>query len=443
MKNYLKNSLHFSTISYLLKWFVISSIVGMLAGSASALFLTSLHWATETRLAHPYFLYLLPIAGVIVSFVYSKFGSNSGKGNNLILEQIHGGKEDIPLRMAPLVLFGTIMTHLFGGSAGREGTAVQMSSSFAEYVGKKLKLDQVDRKIILISGISAGFGSIFGTPLAGTFFGLEVIALGMVKYQALYPAFVASIVGDFVTNAWGIGHSHYEIGIIPETTSLLFGKTILAAILFGLAGMLFSQMTFWSKALFTKFFANPMARSFVGGVIVISIVSLLGTKEYIGLSLPLINDSFESEVSPVAFFLKTLLTAVTLGAGFQGGEVTPLFVVGATLGNTLSGFLDVPAPLFAALGFIAVFAAATNTPIACFIMGIELFGADAAIYMFMATMISYFFSGHTGIYTSQKIGVSKSNQFQHHEDHTLLAARNQRKKTDEARQNSYKQINDF
>ncbi|OIJ18693.1 voltage-gated chloride channel protein [Anaerobacillus alkalidiazotrophicus] len=426
-----KNSLHLSTISYLIKWLIISSIVGILAGSASALFLATLYWATETRISNPYFLYLLPVAGVIVSYAYTKFGANSGKGNNLILEQIQGGKEHIPLRMAPLVLFGTIMTHLFGGSAGREGTAVQMASSMAESVGKVFKLDKMDRKIILISGISAGFGSVFGTPLAGTVFGLEVIALGIVKYQALYPAFVASFVGDYVTTAWGIGHSHYELGFIPEASLLLVVKVVFAAVLFGLAGMLFSQMTYWSKTLFAKYFANPMLRSFVGGLIVLTIVLLLGTTDYIGLGLPLIYDSFEAEVSPFAFFLKTLLTSITLGAGFQGGEVTPLFVVGATLGNTISGFLGVPAPFLAALGFIAVFAAATNTPIACFIMGIELFGADAAIYMFMATMVSYFFSGHTGIYSSQKIGVSKSRLFSHHEEQTLLSAKKQTQEKEE------------
>ncbi|MDW7673931.1 MAG: voltage-gated chloride channel family protein [Bacillota bacterium] len=404
-----------------MKWLVISSVVGVLAGSASALFLTSLAWATETRTAYPKLLYLLPLAGVMVSYLYTKHGANSGKGNNLIIEQIQGGKEEIPLRMAPLILFGTIITHLFGGSAGREGTAVQMSSSFAEYVGKSFKLNEAERKIILISGISAGFGSVFGTPLAGTIFGLEVVAFGVIKYYGLYPAFVASFVGDYVTTAWGIGHSHYAIGYIPDFSLLLLIKVGLAAILFGLAGRLFSKMSHWSKSWFSTTFQNPFARSFVGGVIVITLVGVVGTRDYIGLGLPLIKESFEGAVSPFAFLLKIIFTTITLGAGFQGGEVTPLFVVGSTLGSALSAFLELPPAFLAALGFIAVFAAATNTPLACFIMGIELFGSEAGIYLFMACMISYFFSGHTSIYTSQLIGASKSQRFKDQEQQTTLA----------------------
>ncbi|MCR6106648.1 voltage-gated chloride channel family protein [Salipaludibacillus agaradhaerens] len=416
---FIRNSFHFQSLFFLGKWLIISGVIGVLAGSASALFLASLDWATNLRNNTPILLFFLPLAGVIVSYVYMKYGATAGKGNNLILEQIHNSKDGVPLRMAPLVLFGTVMTHLFGGSAGREGTAVQMGSSLADAVWKRLKLSMTDRKIILICGISAGFGSVFGTPLAGTIFALEVLVFGIIRYRALIPSFFAALIGDRVTTAWGIPHTHYSLGVIPEFSVVLLLKIIVAAIIFGLTALLFSKMSQGFKTLFSAYFKNPMIKSFVGGSIVVIVVLILGTRDYIGLSLPLIHESFEGEVSPLSFFWKTLLTTITLGAGFQGGEVTPLFTIGATLGNTLSSYLGIPTAFLAGLGFIAVFAGATNTPFACFVMGIELFGADAAIYLFTACAISYMFSGHTGIYTSQIVGVAKSNSLEHHEESPL------------------------
>lgn len=407
IKNVLKNQIHVHLLLYMIKWTILAGFVGILAGSASALFLVSLEWAAQTREAYSWFLFLLPIGGMLVSFLYWKYGLNSAKGNNLIIEQATGAKESIPFRMAPLVLFGTIVTHLFGGSAGREGTAVQMGGAFSELVGKIFKLDTVDRKIIIICGISSGFGSVFGTPLAGTVFGLEVLALGLIKHEAIFPAFVAAFVGDFVTTAWGVGHHHYDIGTIPTLSILLLIKIILASILFGLTSTLFSQLTHWLKKQYTKIFPNPMIKSFVGGLVIIALVYLIGTRKYLGLGLPLIDDAFEGNVSPLTFITKLLFTSLTLGAGYQGGEVTPLFAIGSTLGSFLGEYLHVSIPFLAALGFIGVFCGATNTPLACFIMGIELFGSEASLYLFLVCIISYLFSGHTGIYTSQQIGVSK------------------------------------
>ncbi|MCU6713131.1 voltage-gated chloride channel family protein [Paenibacillus sp. J5C_2022] len=394
-----------------LKWTLLGSIVGLLAGSASAIFLIALEAATEARMNHPWLLYLLPLGGALVSYLYFKAGKNSAKGNNLILERIHDGQETIPLRMAPLVLFGTLVTHLFGGSAGREGTAVQMGGSLSEWLGKLLRIGPAERKILLICGISAGFGSVFGTPLAGTVFGLEVLAIGLIRHEALFPAFVASFVGNAVTtHLWKVPHAHYEIGAVPDLSFLLMAKIVLASILFGLTSLLFSELTAACKKWYSYFFSNPMIRSAVGGLIVIGLVFLVGTRDYLGLGLPLIHSSFEEEVNPLAFLWKLLFTSLTLGAGFQGGEVTPLFAIGATLGHSLAELLGLYAPFLAALGFVAVFCGATNTPIACFIMGVELFGSEAAVYLFIACIVSYLFSGHTGIYSSQRIGVSKSHR---------------------------------
>ncbi|WP_339265772.1 voltage-gated chloride channel family protein [Paenibacillus sp. FSL K6-1330] len=393
---------------YFIKWIVLGSVVGLMTGSASAFFLYSLDYVTSLRMENPWLLFFLPLGGAVVSLLYYKFGKSSTKGNNLILEQIHGGTESVPLRMAPLVLIGTLITHLFGGSAGREGTAVQMGGSLSEWFGKLIRVTPADRKILLICGISGGFGSIFGTPLAGTLFGLEVLAIGLISHQALLPAFVASLVGNLIaTSLWGVSHLHYPIGEIPALSFLVILKVIFASILFGLTSRLFSELTHSLKRWYSYFFRNPMIKSAVGGIIIIGLVYLLGTRDYLGLGLPLIEASFTDEVSPLAFLGKIIFTSLTLGAGFQGGEVTPLFAIGATLGNALSEWIGLYAPFLAALGFIAVFCGATNTPIACFIMGIELFGSDGAVYMFMACVISYLFSGHSGIYTSQQIGISK------------------------------------
>ncbi|MCQ4086367.1 voltage-gated chloride channel family protein [Saccharibacillus sp. JS10] len=420
----LQRSSHIALWSTFVKWIMLGGAVGVLAGTASAFFLHSLDAVTDLRMKHGWLLFLLPLGGALVSYLYLKFGRNSAKGNNLILEQIADGQEKIPLRMAPLVLFGTLVTHLFGGSAGREGTAVQMGGSLAEWLGERIKINAADRKILLMCGISGGFGSIFGTPLAGTIFGLEVLAIGLISHRALLPCFTASFVGDLIaTRFWGAHHIHYTIGNVPSVQMSIVLKVVIASILFGLVSLLFSELTHALKRGFTFLFKNPMLKSAVGGLIIIALVAFTGTRDYLGLGLPLIQQSFEGEVSPFAFIGKLLFTSVTLGAGFQGGEVTPLFAIGATMGHTLAGWLGIYAPFLAALGFIAVFCGATNTPIACFVMGIELFGSQAAVYLFIACIVSYLFSGHSGIYTSQRIGVPKSHRWKVPEGTTLAAAK--------------------
>ncbi|WP_082865586.1 voltage-gated chloride channel family protein [Paenibacillus crassostreae] len=396
-----------------LKWLFYGGVVGLLSGSASAIFLKSLDYVTDIRLMNPWVLYLLPLGGAIVSYLYYKFGLNSSKGNNLIIEQIQQQEhEPVPFRMTPLVLFGTLITHLLGGSAGREGTAVQMGGSLAEQFGKWIKVGPVDRQILLMCGISGGFGSVFGTPIAGAVFALEVIVLGVIRYDALIPCFVASFTGNLVAmNLWGVTHAHYQMGVVPELTLIVLLKVVIAAVCFGLTSMVFSELTHFLKKTFVVVFRNPLIKSAVGGLLIILMVYLIGSRDYLGLGLPLIEQSFEEDVHPLAFLGKLIFTTVTLGAGFQGGEVTPLFAIGATLGNSLAGILQIYAPFLAALGFIAVFCGATNTPLACFLMGIELFGSEGAIYMFIACLISYLFSGHTGIYTSQLISVSKLRDY--------------------------------
>ncbi len=420
------------SLADLLKWIVLGGAVGLLTGSASAFFLASLDQVTELRIGHPWLLFLLPAGGALVSWLYLKYGRDSGRGNNLILDRIHdNGPDPIPLRMAPLVLFGTLLSHLLGASVGREGTAVQMGGSLAEAVGRLFRVGSADRTLLLICGISGGFGSIFGTPLAGTLFGLEVLAIGLIRHEALVPAFVASFTGHLVTvSLWGIAHPHYSLGAVPDLSASVLLKVVAASIVFGLIGRAFGEVTHALKRGFARLLKNPVLRSAVGGTVVIGLVYALGTREYLGLGLPLIQASLadHGDVSPLAFLGKFVFTTLSLGAGFQGGEVTPLFAIGATLGHTLAGLLQLYAPFLAALGFIAVFCGATNTPIACFLMGIELFGTDAAIYLFVACIVSYAFSGHGGIYPSQRIGVSKFRGLSFPPGTTLESARSSRQK---------------
>ena len=399
-----------SLLRFLLKWIFFGSVVGLLTGSASAIFLKSLDYVTDVRLMNPWLLFLLPLGGALVSYLYYKYGKNSAKGNNLIIEQIQGREyEPVPLRLTPLVLLGTLVTHLLGGSAGREGTAVQMGGSLAEQFGRWLKVGPVDRKILLMCGISGGFGSIFGTPIAGAVFALEVIVLGMMRYDALIPCFIASFTGNWVAmNLWGVTHVQFQMGTVPSLTFIVLLKVIVASICFGLTSMFFSELTHFFKKTFAFIFHNPMIKTAVGGIIIILMVYVVGSRDYLGLGVPLISQSFEENVHPFAFLGKLIFTSVTLGAGFQGGEVTPLFAIGATLGNSLAGVLQLYAPFLAALGFIAVFCGATNTPLACFLRGIELIGTEGALFMFIACLVSYVFSGNSGIYTSQMIGVSTS-----------------------------------
>lgn len=392
---------------YLFKWIFFAAIISTCIGSASAFFLVSLDFVTNYRENHLWIIALLPLGGLIIGFTYHYLGSSVVKGNNQLLEEFHSPKQIIPLKMAPLVLFGTLVTHLFGGSAGREGTAVQMGGAIADQFTHFFKLRDRDRKIILVMGISAGFASIFGTPLAGAVFALEVMVLGRMRYEALLPSFLAAVIADYTCQAWQVTHTHYSISYVPKIDPQNLGWTIFAGILFGLAAMCFSRTTHFFGTVFKTNIKYPPLRPFIGGIVIALVVWMLGTTKYIGLGVPTIVASFSQDLPYYDFLLKLLLTAFTLGAGFKGGEVTPLFFIGAALGNALFFFIPLPMALLAGMGFVAVFSGATNTPIACTLMGIELFGAECGIYIGVACVVAYLFSGHTGIYSSQIIGSPK------------------------------------
>jgi H+/Cl- antiporter ClcA len=400
-----------SYLSFTIKWLFISTIVGTLVGSVSALFLWLLDWVTNWREANLWIIALLPVGGFIIGAIYHYWGSDVVKGNNLLLEEFHSPKEIIPLKMAPLVLFATIATHFFGGSTGREGTAVQMGGAIADQFTKWFKLDNQDRKMLIIMGISAGFASVFGTPLAGTIFALEVLIIGRLRYEALLPSLFAAIIANYACLAWNIGHTHYQIPFVPTITPTNLLWAVFTGILFGFTAIIFTKTThFWTNLFKSQIQYAPL-RPVVGGLVLAIAIWAIGTTKYIGLGIPTIVASFSENLNSYDFLLKILFTSFTLGAGFKGGEVTPLFFIGAALGNTLVWFVPLPLPLLAGMGFVGVFAGASNTPIACTIMGIELFGVDAGIFLAIACVVSYLFSGHTGIYSSQLIGSPKHQKF--------------------------------
>ncbi|GAE36797.1 voltage-gated chloride channel family protein [Halalkalibacter akibai] len=399
---------YFHVFFTLSKWIGLGLIVGVVIGSTTALLLTTNDFLGNTREENSWLIYFLPIAGLMVGSMYMKFGTKGKndalKGNNLIIDAIHG-KANVLRRMGPIVYLGTFITVLFGGSTGREGAAIQMGGSVAETVNKIFKMNAVDMKLLLMSGISAGFGAAFGTPITGVVFGMEMVALGKLKYEAFVPCLVASFTGHYIAVvAWGIEHETFIIQKVPELSVLSFTKVILLSIVFSLLSVLYCQLRHGIQRISEKYTKkNHIVRTFIGGLIIVALTLLIGSTDYNGRGLDMLEQAFKEDVPSYAFIAKLIFTAVTLGFGFVGGEAIPLFFMGATLGNTLYGVADLPMSFLAGIGMIATFCGGANTPIAAFLLAVELFDGKGIEYFFVATLTSYIFSGHHGLWPSQTV----------------------------------------
>jgi H+/Cl- antiporter ClcA len=393
------------------QWLLLGSLVGVLCGAASALFLGLLEVATSFRTENELIVYTLPFAGLGIGWVYQRFGQAIKAGNDLVIDTIHDEGAEIPLRMAPMVLVGTVLTHLFGGSAGREGTAVQMGASITDWVSHRLRVSKAVRRQLLAAGVAGGFGSVFGTPVAGAVFGLEFVVLGRIEYVALVPALVASVVGDMTTRALGIGHTDYPAVQAVPLTPLLLVEWFAFAVAIALATAAFIELTRLIKRHGERLVPGLPLRMFIGGVVIVVLWKVVGTSDYLGLGIPTIVRAFEDPSLPIyAFALKLVFTAITLGAGFLGGEVTPLFFIGAALGSVLARFLGLPIELGAGVGLAACFAAASNTPLALSIMAVELLGSAVFPHVVIVCVLAYLFSGHRSIYPAQRLRNGKGGQ---------------------------------
>ena len=388
----------------LIQWIGLGAIVGAFCGAASALFLFLLAEVTRYRGDHELIVYFLPLAGLAIGLLYARFGESIKAGNNLVIDTIHDEGPEIPFRMLPMVLVGTVLTHLFGGSAGREGTAVQMGASMADYISHRAKLGRELRIQLLAAGVAGGFGSVFGTPIAGAVFGLEFVVLGRIEYRALVPALVASVVGDMTTRGLGIVHTAYPAAPHVDLSPLLCAEWLAFAVAVALASIAFIELTHFLKRSGERHVKRLGLRMAIGGALVVVLWKLIGTSDYLGLGVPMIVRSFTDPQLPEwAFAMKLVFTAITLGAGFLGGEVTPLFFIGAALGGVFAPVLGIPRELGAGVGMAAVFASASNTPLALSIMAVELLGANVLPHVMIVCVVAYLITGHRSIYPAQRI----------------------------------------
>ncbi len=391
------------------QWVVLGAVVGLCCGLSSALFLLLLDHVTAIRGRRETIVYALPLAGLVLGWVYERLGRSIKGGNNLVIDAIHDDGPEIPLRLAPMVLVGTVLTHLFGGSAGREGTAVQMGAGLADAIAHRLAVDRSVRRQLIAAGVAGGFGAVFGTPIAGAIFGLEFVVLGRIAYGALIPALVASLVGDMTTRACGIRHAHYPAAPHVALTPSLAVKWLVFAAAMAAASTVFIELTHWIKREGERRVPSLGWRMALGGAAVVGLWRLFGTSDYLGLGVPMILRAFEDPNVPVyAFAAKLLFTAVTLGAGFLGGEVTPLFFVGASLGSVLARAFDIPLALGAGVGMAAVFASASNAPLALSVMAVELLGGGAFPHVTLVCVVAYVLTGHRSIYPAQRLLTGKA-----------------------------------
>ncbi len=389
------------------RWVVFSIISGLLIGAVGTLFHLSMSFVTGMRLEHPWLICLLPVGGLAIVGCYYLLHDQNDTGTNLVISAIHSG-DHLPVRMAPLIFVSTLITHLLGGSAGREGAALQLGGSIGSGIGRLFRLDEKDKHVMIMCGMSAAFSALFGTPLAAAIFSMEVVSVGIMHYSALVPCVIASLIAHGIATLAGIAPETFVIAQIPDFTVLSAVKITLLAILCALVSILFCVTLHFTEHLYKRFLKNPFLRVFVGGCIVILLTFLVGDQTYNGAGMEFIERCMEeASVRPEAFVLKILFTAATLCAGFKGGEIVPSFFAGAAFGCLFGNLLGFSPTLCTAVGMISVFCGVTNCPITSLLISFELFGYVGVPYFLLSVAFSYMLSGYFGLYNSQKIIYSK------------------------------------
>ena len=409
MKEIIKHKLHhnFNRLKTSIKWVVFSILSGVVIGSVGTAFYLAMSLVTLVRTKNPWLIFLLPIGGVIIVGCYRLLHDEKDTGTNLVISAIHSG-DRLPFRMAPLIFISTLITHLFGGSAGREGAALQLGGSIGNGIGRLFRFDEKDKHIMIMCGMSAAFSSLFGTPMAAAIFSMEVVSVGIMHYSALVPCVIASLIAHGISTSFGVTAEVFPLGKIPTFTITSGIQISLLAILCALVSILFCVLLHQSEHLYKKFFKNAYLRAFVGGCIVIVLTLLVGEQTYNGAGIPIITSCIkDGTVAPTTFTLKMLFTAATIGAGYKGGEIVPSFCTGAAFGCLFGNLIGLSPSLCAAIGMSAVFCGVTNCPITSLLISFELFGYEGMPYFLLAIAFSYMLSGYFGLYQSQKIIYSK------------------------------------
>ena len=387
-----------------IKWTAAAAVIGAACGLVGTLFHFGVHEVTAFRGTHPWVLYLLPLAGLVIVGFYKLTGTD-GLGTDDIIDAVHQGKL-LPILLLPAIFFGTILTHLCGGSAGREGAALQMGGTIGQYLGRHFQLDDRDLRVATLAGMAAFFSALFGTPLAATVFAIMVISIGVIYHVALYPSLLAALVAYGVSIYLGVEPTRFAVSV-PEQTVGMFVRVALLGALCALVSILFCQVMHGAGHLMKRI-RNPWLRVVCGGAAIIVLTLIFGT-DYNGAGMEIVTAAVEqgTVAVPWAFLLKLIFTAITLAAGFKGGEVVPSFFVGATFGCAAAPLLGLPAGFGAAVGLAAVFCGVTNCPLASTLLAVELFGAEGLLYFALACCLSYMLSGYQGLYSSQTILYSK------------------------------------
>lgn len=399
------NAVSFNSTKFI-KWVILGSVTGIIVGAVASAFARCLSFATDFRINHPYMLFLLPVGGVIIVFLYKLLHYEDNKGTDTVIDNIRS-EGNLPLKMAFLIFVSTVITIICGGSVGREGAALQMGGSLGSQVGNWMKLNKEDRKILLMSGMAAAFSALFGTPIAAVFFSMEVASVGIMYYSALVPCILASLIAHTMSELLLVEGEHFP-EIAEQGLKLVTGtEVLLLAICCALLSILFCTALHTGSSLYKKYFKNPYVRIFAAGIFVIALTYLVGSRDYLGTGMNIIEKALEGEVVPYAFLLKMLFTVVTITAGFKGGEIVPSFFIGATFGCLFGQLTGLPPEFTASLGMIGVFCGVTNCPIASLLIAFELFGYRNAYYFLIVTAISYMLSGNYSLYHTQRIMYSK------------------------------------